>query len=142
MYILKLVKKYFIFLVILVMILTSLAFQVPEDSNWSVIIEWAIGILLMLLGAPLTQVLKIKLNIKDKLALLLTAAVATVIAIAELMLTNALQWSSFSLENFPLAFGMVLSVATVYYQLFKGSDSVLGTRLLLPKNGPDHDVPG
>jgi hypothetical protein len=142
MKILNFVKKYFILLVIVLLILTSLAFQVPEDNNWSTVIEWAIGILLMLLGAPLTQFLKINLNIKDKMALLLTAVVATVIAIAELMLTNALQWSSFSLENFPLAFSAVLSVATIYYQIFKGSDSVLGTRLLLPKNGPDHDVPG
>ncbi len=126
------IKKILFIVILLVLILFSLAFQVEESNQWRVIFEWAIGITIMLLGAPIVQVLKNALNLKDKLALLLTAIVATAIAIAELMLTNALGWESFSLANFPLAFGMVFSVATLYYQLLKGSDSLFGKRLLLP----------
>ncbi len=141
MYIRKYFKQ-FILLVMIILIFVLSAFQVGEDNVWRGIFEWAIGILLMLLGAPLTQFIKVKLNLKDKMALLLTAVVATVIAIAELLLADALQWTSFSLENFPLAFSAVMTVATFYYQLLKGSDSLLGHGLLLPKSGPDHDVPG
>jgi len=135
-------QKFVIFMVLLLFMFVLSAAQVQEDNQWRVIFEYVIGIALMLLGAPLTQYLKIWLNLKDKAALLLTAVVATAIAIAELMLTNALGWESFSLENFPLAFSAVMTVATLYYQLLKGSDTVFGKRLLLPKNGPDHDVPG
>jgi CHASE2 domain-containing sensor protein len=124
------------------MLFFSLAFQVEEPNQWRSIFEWAVGIVVMLLGAPITQFLKNALNLKDKLALLLTALVAVAIALAELFLINALSFSSFSLENFPFAFAVVFSVATFYYQLLKGSDSILGKRLLLPKTGPDHDLPG
>ncbi len=135
------IRKFLMLFLILVFIFFSLAFQVEEPNQWRLIFEWGIGILILFLGAPITQFLKNALNLKDKLALLLTACVAAVLAIAELMLTNALGWESFSLENFPLAFGMVMTVATLYYQLLKGSDSIFGKRLLLAKNGPDHDLP-
>ena len=120
----------------------SLAFQsVDPDNQWRVIFEWVIGVFLLLLGAPLTQLFKNWLNVKDKLALLLTAVVATVIAIAELLLTNVLSFQSFNLENFPFAFSVVMTVATLYYNLLKGSDTLLGRKLLLATKEPDHDAP-
>ena len=130
------IRKILFIVVLLVMLFFSLAFQVEDPSPWRGIFEWAIGITVMLLGAPITQWIKIKLQVKDKLALLLTAVVAVAVALAELFLSDILSFSSFSLEIFPVAFSVVFSVATIYYQLLKGSDSILGKRLLLPKN-PD-----
>ncbi len=135
------IRKFLFIFLLLVLLLFSLAFQVEDPSPWRGIFEWGLGIVIMLLGAPITQWIKVKLQVKDKLALLLTGTVAVIIAFAELFLSNVLSFSSFSLENFPTAFAVVFSVATIYYQLLKGSDSFLGTRLLLPKLGPDHDLP-
>jgi len=129
----KVIRKYFVFLVIAILLLFSLAFQVEDTNPWRGIFEWTIGIVLMLLGAPITQWLKNKLGIQDKLALLLTGLVAVVIAIAELFLANVLSFESFTLENFPLAFSAVMTVATFYYHLLKNTDTVLGSKLLLPK---------
>lgn len=126
------IKRSPFIIALLVLLFFSLAFQIPEDSGWHTIFEWVIGVVLILLGAPLTQVIKVKLGWSNKLALLLTAVVATVIAVAELVLTQALDFQSFTLENFPYAFGVVFSAATIYYQLLKGSDTIFGTRLLLP----------
>lgn len=123
-------RKYLIILVALVMLLLLSAFQAPQ-MGWPEIFEWVIGIALLLMGAPLTQFLKNLLSVKDKVAFLLTGLVATVIAILQLFLTDVLSWESFTLVNFPIAFSAVLSVATIYYNLLKGTDSVLGARGLL-----------
>lgn len=135
------IRKFLFMLILMVLLLFSLAFQVADPSQWRGVFEWVVGITIMLLGAPITQWIKLKLRVKDKIALLLTALVAVAIAFAELFLSDILNFSSFNLENFPMAFFAVFSVATIYYQLMKGSDSIFGKRLLLPKTGPDHDLP-
>ena len=90
--------------------------------------------IVMLLGAPITQWIKNALNVKGKVAFLITACVAVAVALAELFLSNVLSFSSFSLENFPIAFAVVMTVATIYYNLLKGTDSILGKKLLLPNS--------
>lgn len=128
------IRKILFIVVLLVMLFFSLAFQVEDPNPWRGIFEWAIGIIVMLLGAPITQWIKNALEVKGKVAFLITACVAVAVALAELFLSNVLSFSSFSLENFPIAFAVVMTVATVYYNLLKGTDSILGNKLLLPNS--------
>jgi hypothetical protein len=132
----------FMFVVLLFFSLAFLPFQQEEVMNWRGILETVIVVVVMLLGAPFTQYLKNALKVKDKLALLLTGIVAVALAFGEMYLSGILNMSAFTLENFPLAFTSIFTVATIYYNLLKGTDSVLGTKLLLPSSEPDHDVPG
>jgi len=126
------IRKILFITVLLVLLFFSLAFQVEDPNPWRGIFEWAIGITILLLGAPIVQYLKNALGLKDNLALLLTGLVAVVLAVAELFLAGVMSFSSFTLENFPLAFTAVFTVATIYFKLLKESDSVFGKRLLLP----------
>ena len=128
------IRKFLFVGVLLVLLFFSLAFQVEDPNPWRGIFEWAVGIIIMLLGAPITQWIKNALEVKGKVAFLITACVAVAIALAELFLSNVLSFSSFSLENFPVAFAVVMTVATFYYNLLKGTDSILGKRLLLPNS--------
>lgn len=127
----KMLKRILIFLIVLSFFSLALA-PLPEEANtWRSVFETIIMIVLMFLGAPLTQWLKNILNVTDKKALLLTAAVAVVIAIAEVLLAGVLTMSSFTIENFPFAFTTVMTVATFYYHLLKDVDNFLGSRGLL-----------
>lgn len=127
----KMMKRILLFIMVL-SFMTMAFMPLQQDENpWRNIFTTVIGLILMLLGAPLTQWLKNILNVQDKLALLLTGLVAVVLALAELFLSGILGIESFTLENFPLAFTSVFTVATFYYHLFKDADNVLGSRGLL-----------
>lgn len=72
-----------------------------------------------LLGMPLTQWLKQKLNLTDIWAQLLSGAVAVVLAFAELFLAGDLTLDMFTLANFATVFGLVYTVASFWYGILK-----------------------
>jgi len=99
--------------------------------EWQEILMWVVGILILLLGSPLTQWLKNKIGIKNQWALVLTGLVSAAVASLELWLGGLLDFSLLSIETFPAMFTLVFTVATVYFKLLKGTDSFLGARFLL-----------
>jgi len=70
-----------------------------------------------LLGMPLTQWLKVKLNLKDKWALVLAGTVALVLALVQVFVQGDLSLSSFTLEQFSASFGVIFAVAVYWYRL-------------------------
>ena len=72
-----------------------------------------------LLGSPLIGWIKSKLGWEDRWAVLLSGAVAVVLAIAELFIAGSLTLEMFTLENFAVAFTAVYTAAQVWYGLFK-----------------------
>ena len=79
-----------------------------------------VTIIVGLLGMPLTNWLKAQLGVDGKQALILTALVAGLLAVSELMLTGALVPGEITVANFPGVFGLVFATATIYYKLFSG----------------------
>lgn len=127
----KMMKR--ILLLIMVLAVMSMAFSpLQQDENpWRTIFTTVIGLVLMLLGAPLSQWFKNILKVQDKMALLLTGLVAVALAFAELFLLGVLGLQSFTLDNFPAAFTAIFTVATFYYHLLKDVDNGLGAKGLL-----------
>jgi len=87
--------------------------------DWAEILKYVVMGLLGLLGSPLIDWLKNKLGIQDRLAVLLTGVVATVLAFAELFLAGSLTLEMFTLENFAVAFTAVYTAAQVWFGLLK-----------------------
>lgn len=88
-----------------------------EFQTWRDILVLIMTLLVGLLGSGLTQFLKEKYGLEDKAAVLLTAGVAAVLAITEMVLMGKLDWTTLDLQNFPAYFTGVFSVATLYYKL-------------------------
>lgn len=88
-------------------------------------------------GAPVTQLIKAGLSkvfkkpIVDRPALVVSGVVAALLAVAEMLLSGALNLATITVENFPVVFFAVFSVATVYYQWFKNAPNMLGKKGLL-----------
>ena len=103
------------------------------EITWQAVFFTLIALAIAAAGAPITQVIKNTLGIKDRAALVLTGGVAAVIAVGELWLTNMIGVDIFTKANFPAAFFTVFSVSTIYYQLLKGSNTFFGKKGLLRK---------
>lgn len=133
-------KRLLLVIAILTFVLATAFLPVLQESNqWRAVFQTILGILVFFLGAPLTQYIKNALNVQDKIALVLTAAVSVVVAIGEVLLSGVLTLSNFTIDTFPFAFTTVFSVATVYYQLLKESEGIFGQKLMLPSKEPNHD---
>lgn len=108
-----------------------------EDMTWHNLFQLLITLLVGFAGAPVTQLFKAALNsvfkttVEDRWALLLTAVVGFGMALLEMALTGVLGEGGITLQNFPQHFFTVFSLATVYYQWFKGSETPLGVKGLL-----------
>lgn len=104
---------------------------------WQDVFKILIMLFVGVLGAPVTQAIKLGLSnllgkpVEDRWALLLTGAVSAVFALLEMWLSGTLDFSTITVENFPTAFFGVFTLATLYYGWLKGSDSLLGKRFLL-----------
>lgn len=127
----KFLKRILLFIMILSLAAMAFLPFAQDENPWRNIFTTVIGLIAMLLGAPVTQWLKNVLKVKDKLAVLLTGLVAVILAFAELFLLGMLGLESFTLENFPAAFTAVFTVATFYYHLLKDVDNGLGANGLL-----------
>lgn len=104
--------------------------------DWQQLFQWLIGAVIGLAGAPITQLFKNLLGIEDRWAVILTGAVAAVLAIAEMFLTGQLVWGELDLAQFPVYFSAVFALASLYYGWMKNSPSKLGAGLLLkPADG-------
>jgi len=101
--------------------------------NWNDIGRYLVMGLIALLGSPVTQWLKNQFKLEDRWALLLTGVVATVFALGEMTLAQAIDWKAFNLANFPAIFAGVFTLASVYYAWLKNSPSKLGAGGLLKK---------
>lgn len=74
---------------------------------------WLVGAV----GVPLVQWLKSILGAQGKSAVWLTVAVAVILSIASLFLSQELALSDFTLINLAAVFGQVLAAATLAYKL-------------------------
>ncbi len=123
-----------VFCMLILIVLASSAaspLQEPSATNWQDVFKAAIMVIVALAGSPITQLLKNALKIEARMALLLTGVVSAGIAVLELWLSHVLVFSTITVDNFPNVFFTVFSVATIYYGLLKGSESVFGKKLLL-----------
>ncbi len=74
---------------------------------------WIVGTL----GVPLVQWLKKLIGAQGKSAVWLTVAVAVILSIAALFLSNELALTDFTPLNLAAVFGQVLAAATLAYKL-------------------------
>lgn len=112
--------------------------QTSEGSTtWQDVFKIVIMLVVAAAGSPITQLFKnglskaFKKPIEDRWALVLTAGVAGLVGILELWLSHALDFSTITVDNFPQAFFMVMSVSTIYFGWLKGSESFFGRKALL-----------
>jgi uncharacterized membrane protein len=96
------------------------------DPTWHAVLQALVFLVLAFLGTSLTQALKNWLKVEDRVALILTGAVAAVFAIAELFLAQVIGLGDFALDKFPQTFTMIFALASIYYGWFKGSEGFLG----------------
>lgn len=130
-------KKIFWFCGILIIAVLLMAFRFAQEitTTWQDVLKMLIILLTAALGAPVTQFFKNVFKIEDRLALLLTGILAAGFAVLELWLSHVLDFSTITIDNFPQAFTMVFTVATIYYVWFKDGASFLGRGFLLkPRN--------
>lgn len=85
--------------------------------TWQDLLVFLVTLLVGLLGSGATQFLKEKYNLESRAAVLLTAGVAGVFAVLQMVLMNQLDWTQLTVQNFPVVFASVFSVATLYYKL-------------------------
>ena len=81
------------------------------------LIVFIITLLIGFAGMGLTQWLKNQLNLKDKLAVILTVAVSLVLAVGELFVTGAITGESFQVAAIPGTLSAIFSLATIFYKL-------------------------
>jgi hypothetical protein len=105
--------------------------QVEGTDTWREFIKALILLVVAAAGAPVTQAIKNLLKIEDRWALILTGAIAGLIAVLEMWLSGQLDFKAITLDNFPVAFFAVFSVATIYYGWLKNSPSFMGRGALL-----------
>jgi hypothetical protein len=105
--------------------------QEGAGTQWQDVFKAVIIVVIAVAGAPITQLLKNAFKVKDQLALLLTGVVAAGIAVLEMWLSHLLVFSDITLDSFPNTFFAVMTVATFYYGLLKGTEGVFGKKLLL-----------
>ncbi len=128
------VLRFFLFVLVMIVLIAASPMQEIKTS-WQDVFKMLIMLLTAALGAPVTQLFKNLLKIEDRLALILTGVLASGFAVLELWLSHVLSFSQITVDNFPQAFAMTFTVATIYFTWFKGSASVLGKGFLLkPKN--------
>ena len=77
------------------------------------VLYWLAGAL----GVPLVDWLKGRLGWEGRLAMLLTALVSALLALAALFLSQELRLQDFSWANLAAVFGQVLAAATIAYKL-------------------------
>jgi hypothetical protein len=106
-------------------------------ETWREVFGYVILFVIALFGAPITQLFKNLLSIifkkvvEAKWALLLSLVVACGVAVLEMWLTGQLTDFVITPQTFPVFASAVFSVAQIYYNLFKQSPTVLGTKSLL-----------
>lgn len=84
-----------------------------------------VTVVLGLLGMPLTTWLKHRFNLADTWALILSAAVAVVLALVQLFGTGYFTGTAISWENFGVIFWAVWGIASAFYKLFRyGQEAV------------------
>lgn len=101
------------------------------DETYRGIFTIIITLVTSLVGVPIIQFLKNAFNLEDKAATLVVVCVSAVLALLEMFLTNQFDLAELSIESFPTVFFGVYTIATVYYQLFKNSEGILGTSFMI-----------
>jgi hypothetical protein len=97
-------------------------------ETWQDILIWVVIGVTFLFGAPIIELIKqglsalFKKPIKDKAAVAVAVAVAAGISLLELWLSGQLNSWPLTIDNFPEFFGVVFSMATVYFKLFMSGE--------------------
>ena len=87
--------------------------------EWHDVFMTVLMLVVGLLGMPITQWLKDQLKLSGTYALLITGTVSAALAVGELFLMGQLTIDSFTVQNFTHAFGLIFSVATVWYRVLQ-----------------------
>jgi hypothetical protein len=130
----KVWKICFLFILVVCLWLAIVAarpLQEGAGTQWQDVFKALILLAVAVAGSPITQLLKNLLKVEGRVALLLTGMVAAGIAVLEMWLSGILNFSQITVDNFPATFTAVMTVATFYYGLLKGTEGVFGKKLLL-----------
>lgn len=101
------------------------------NATWSEVLKYVVFGIIAILGSPLTQWLKIKFNLIDRWALVLTGVVSAIFALVEVTVAQLVNWQTVTLQTFPNVFFLVFGISTIYFAWFKGTASFLGAGGLL-----------
>jgi hypothetical protein len=111
-----------------------------EFKTWHDVFVWLIMIIVLLSGAPVSQLIKLALQkifgtgVYDAWAVVVTGVTSFVLAMLEMWLSGNLM--GVTVATFPTWLSGILFVASLYWQLFKGSETFLGTKGLLRQLEP------
>jgi hypothetical protein len=97
-----------------------------EMENWDSIVQIAAVIVQLLAGAGSTTLidwLKVQLNLTGYWALALTAAVATVIAVATLVVEGVLTAGNVNWDNLVQVFILVIGAAHLHFQMLRSKET-------------------
>ena len=106
-----------------------------EFKTWNDVFVWVIMIIVLLAGAPVSQLIKLAMQkifgvtIYDVWAVVVTGIAAFLLAMLDMWLSGKL--SGVTVGTFPAWLSGILFVASMYWQLFKGSETFLGAGGLL-----------
>jgi hypothetical protein len=129
-------RKIILFVLFALLLTASNPLVDAPGFGWHDVFEIAIVGLLGLAGSPLTQLFKNMLKIDDRWAVLLTVIISGLVAVLELWLTGVLDFKLLNLQTLPNAFFAMFTLGSIYFGLFKNSQSVLGRGYLLKKRPP------
>lgn len=107
------------------------------EQSWQDVMKVGLMLIVLGAGAPFTQLAKNSLEvifkrpIEDRPALAVTAVVAAIVAVAELLLSGTVKIEKINSQTFPAYFFMAYATSSFYYSFLKNSDSFLGRGALL-----------
>lgn len=107
------------------------------DETFRNLIIFLITVITGIVGVPIIQWLKNQFGWTDRPALILTMIVAFVLGAIEIVLSGQVDFGNLVFEDLPVAFTIIFTAATVYYKLFKGTEGILGKKLLVPYSRKD-----
>jgi len=102
-----------------------------DFTTWQGLLQFFVTLVVGLLGVPVIQAIKNYFKLEDKMATMLAAVIAGGLALAELFLSGQVSYLDFTFVNIPTLFGLIFTVATIYYNLMKNVPNVLGAKFMV-----------
>jgi hypothetical protein len=100
------------------------------DETFRNIVVFIITVIAGIVGVPIVQFLKNQFGWEDRKALFLAAIVSIVLGAIEIILSGQIDFGNLVFEDLPVAFTIIFTAATIYYQWFKGTVGLLGSKFM------------